>query len=434
MQKNIKKILLIVLIGVLLIPMIQKIIGFAETEDLDGYFVETKNPELSWDKWIDGTYQTNVNQFTEENIGLRNILVRLHNQISYSIFNEANAAGVVIGKNNILFEKGYIDAYFGRDFIGKDSINNKADKLQFINECLNNEGVKLLVVFAPGKASFFPESIPEKYKSDTLSITNHEYWLKACKDRGIPFIDLNSLFPLIKDTATYPLYPEYGIHWSFYGMALGMDSILNYSSKMLGKECRHLKWNKIEIPDTLRKPDYDIAKGMNLLWQLGYKKMPYPVFEFNNNDSLYHPKVISIADSYYWQVISAGINRRVFDMGGFWFYYKDAYTNDGYKKVKDIKVVEELEKQDIVLLMATEATLHKFAFGFIEDVYEKYKNKIDKEKTASNKEQEVNKIIRSILDSEQWKKSIEKKAKEKNVTFEEMLKLDAEYMYSQQNK
>ena len=66
---------------------------------------------------------------------------------------------VVIGKENYLYEKGYIDAFFGVDFIGHDSIAISAYKLKMIQDTLAKLNKTLLIILAPGKGDFFPEYI-----------------------------------------------------------------------------------------------------------------------------------------------------------------------------------------------------------------------------------------------------------------------------------
>ncbi|MBT5933250.1 MAG: hypothetical protein HOH34_07920 [Flavobacteriales bacterium] len=40
--------------------------------------------------------------------------------------------------------------------------------------------------------------------------------------------------------------------------------------------------------------------------------------------------------------------------------------------VNDINVLREVEKHNLILLIATDAMLYKFAFGFIDQLYELY--------------------------------------------------------------
>ena len=89
---------------------------------------------------------------------MRNIFVRINNQIDYSLFNIPNSEGIVIGKEGYLFEKDYIRTCLGKDFLGKSVIDKKLLRTKFIQEFLKTKNIDLIIVFEPGKASFFPQS------------------------------------------------------------------------------------------------------------------------------------------------------------------------------------------------------------------------------------------------------------------------------------
>jgi hypothetical protein len=192
-------------------------------------------------------------------------LVRLNNQISYAFFNKANAKTVVIGKNNYLYEENYIKAYFGSDFIGSDSILHQVQKLKFIADTLARLNKDLILVFAPGKASFFPEYIPQKYLKQRKE-TNFESYLKFAKENNLNLIDFNSFFRSQKGISQFPLYPKYGIHWSYYAACFATDSIAKYIELIRQIDIRDIIWDKITI-EPARNGDNDIMVGMNLLFE-----------------------------------------------------------------------------------------------------------------------------------------------------------------------
>src|SRR5690606_30484493 len=146
-----------ILVILLLMPMVEQKFTFFELSPLNGSFVIHEKPKFSPESWFSGNYQSNLEAYVNQAIGFKNLFVRVYNQIYFSLFNNARANGVIVGEENYLFEESYIKAYVGSDFIGEQKIEEKIRKLKSINDTLNKKKIKLIVVFAPGKGSFYPE-------------------------------------------------------------------------------------------------------------------------------------------------------------------------------------------------------------------------------------------------------------------------------------
>ena len=84
---------------------------------LKGDVKSPNNVEFNLDNWIEGTYQQKKEEHLNEVFGFRSVFVRLNNQIVYSLFSKAKANGVIVGKENYLYEVDYINAYTGNDYI-----------------------------------------------------------------------------------------------------------------------------------------------------------------------------------------------------------------------------------------------------------------------------------------------------------------------------
>jgi hypothetical protein len=180
-----------------------------------------------------------------------------------------------------------------------------------------------------------------------------------------------------------------------------------------------IPWDTIEVTKDLRDTDYDIADGMNLLFTIPHQKMAYPKLLFEKNPNQTRPNVITIADSYYWNIFGSGMATQLFGNNSFWYYNKMAHNKEYSepKKVDELNVKKEIESQDFIFLLASEINLHKFAFGFIDIAFELYST--DKE-TAYYED-----LIRS---SPKWIAKIAKKAKKKNISLDEMIRQDAIWM------
>jgi len=411
MSKPESRFLNYIFIGVfiaLILPYIQSTLNIVKLDPLGGAYQKTEDADFTVAGWFSGEYQEQYEKFFNENFGFRNFFVRLDNQIAYNLFNKAKANEVIIGKEGYLYEMNYLLAYAGKDFIGEDSIRANMQRLKFVQDYLQKENKTVLLVFAPGKGSFYPEYIPDEYLIDK-GPRNYDYCLKACQDIGINLIDFNGYFVLQKEKSKYLLYPKYGIHWSHYGMCTALDSIVHWLEKTRKVNLVNPTWNevKIEEPSNI---DSDIAMGMNLLWKPAADKMAYPELIFKDEKEAVKPSAIVIGDSFYWDMFN--ITPRIFNENNhFWYYNKEVFPqkDNKHKMVDDINLRQELNEHDIFILMCTEANYSRIGWRFIENTYNLLKNGI--EPGIPDFKAKIDKTIKYIRSDEKWMEVIRHKAK-----------------------
>ena len=367
-----KEILLVFILLILIFPAFQQATGLIRVEWLKGSIDAVESDSLTLKSWLSGDYQDQNEKYQNDNFGFRNAFIRLNNEISFDFFKKALANGVIIGKENYLFEENYIKAYYGTDFIGKDSIEHRMKRLKFVQDTLSKLNKDLVLIFAAGKGTYYSEFFPDEFVTKK-GITNYEYHLKWAKSLHINYIDFNSYFLKNKKTTKYPLYPQYGIHWSKYGMCLAADSIIHFIEKKRSIDMNTIYWDQVDMENP-KEEDYDIADGMNLIFKLGSFKMGYPQLKFENSPQKIKPNLLVISDSYYWGMYNFGLSQ-VFDKSHFWYYNKEIYPETFSKPLAplDVDLKKEINDHDVILLMSTQATLPDLGWGFIERMYQLYK-------------------------------------------------------------
>lgn len=401
---------------------------YSKLEPLKGAIVTEKDTVFSVTGWLNENFQHQKEKYLNENFGFRSTLVRLHNQIQFSAFNVAFANGVVVGKNNFLYEMNYLKAVTGADFVGKDSIRHSVNRLKQVSELLNNDGIKMIVVLAPGKGSFYPEYIPDRF-GKPAETTNYSEYRKALLNSGIPFIDFNYWFRAMKDTCSYPLFPKTGIHWSQYGVVLAVDSLTHYIEQITQTDLPDMEVTGIEYDNSIHQDDKDIEDGMNLLFSIPKYKLAYPQTVFHSEGKTKIPS-ITIADSYYWQIYGSGLAGQIFEPAQFWYYFERVYMTgvNGDWAISTVNIPEELRKQKVVLLISTDANLSRFDYGFSSKVIKEYTDITD----PKVMQERIQKKINAILNTPQWLKEVERKAKEKHLSLDTMLYLDAQWVVEQE--
>jgi hypothetical protein len=374
--KNILKFcMLIILIALLLIPIGQNLFCFIKTKPLKGAFELPAKKTFTLTDWFEGSFQQAYDNYYETHIGLREVFIRIKNQIEFSLFKQTTS-WTVIGKDNYLYEEAYINAYLGRDFKGSKIIDSSLQKIMYIQQALKKDNIDLVILFAPGKGSFHKEHIPDRFNPYTKTISNYDYYSRAIKRYPINYIDFNKWFIDKKDTSMYPLYGKFGVHWSEYGAALVGDSTLRYMLQLTEKPFVQLTLKESILSDKKPESDADMMELMNLFFPIEKITMAYPKFIIADTANRIRPNVLTVADSYFWTIINSGIPGNAFnDSSEYWYYNSTAYSKNSETEVKKLDLWKKIKGRDVILIIANEPNMNNIGYGFIDQVYTLYKQR-----------------------------------------------------------
>lgn len=423
-SKIYRYILLVTVAAILFLPLLQSKLNVFKLNPLKGDITNPTQIHFTISDWFSSKYQEEKETYLTAMFGFRSTCVRINNQITYSFFKKAKANGVIIGKDNYLYEESYLDTYNGNDFLGQDSINHTLNRLKYLTDALKKLNKQLIIVFAAGKASFYPEYIPKNYLKSNIDNTNYKAFSSGASEMGLNVIDFNSWFVKNKSTSKYPLYPKNGIHWSKYGMVLAADSIIKTIENMRGIDMSNISYSEIEI----QKPhdeDNDIGDGMNLLVDLKGFDMAYPKVVINN-EKKDKPNVLVISDSFYWGIYNFGISN-CFGNSHFWYYNKQVYPESATKELltDNLNVGEEILKNDVIIIMATEATLKNIGWGFIEKAESYFKGNLSSKTEHLISAKKIKDWKEYIKKDPKWLANIKLTANKKNISVDSVLTLDA---------
>lgn len=363
------------LIVMLLMPLAQKIFSIVELRPLRGAYTLPEKKPFTVSDWFEGNFQQASDSYIETHIGLRQALIKIKNQIEFSLFKQTSS-WAVIGKDNYLYEEAYIDAYLGKDFIGSAAISDILKKLNYVQQALKKDGIDLIVVFAPGKGSFHKEHIPDSYRPGVKSISNYDYYSGAIKKYPINVIDFNKWFLDRKDTSVYPLYGKFGVHWSRYGAAIATDSLVRFMKQVTRKPIRQVKFKEVNFSDKETESDADMWELLNLVFPIERIKMAYPVFIEGDTLNCIRPNVLTVADSYFFTMGYSGIPDKVYsDSSEYWYYNSKAYSKGKEAEVKDLDLWTKIKDRDVIVIMNNEPGMKYLSNGFIDQVYDLYKKR-----------------------------------------------------------
>lgn len=424
-----KRLLLGIIFLVLLLPAVQTFFPFFSEKQLDGTFIPNPHTPLSTQSYFDGSFQKDFEPELNDQLGFHRSLVRFRNQCWLWMLGETALPGSVVGKEGYLYEEPYILAATGKDFIGRKAIGTMTAKLKALQDTLAAHHVTLLIVFAPGKASVYPEFIPDRYGAPVKE-NNHFVMRAAFDSAGINLIDFNSYFTEQRKALPYPVYPKTGTHWSDMAALHAMDSIAHYIGIKKNVHMPSVIYAGEEWSGIPRHSDDDLGSSLNLFFPFKNYRMAYPKFEIDNGPGKAKLSVLTVADSYFQLLRDAGWETKVCAQHQDWYYNQTVRYTDGRpdKNVLDMDIRETVLQQDVVMILAGEMNYGKLSWGFIDDAYQVL---VRHQPLAGKRLREIENEIRR---DSNWLNMVKEKASRMNIPLDTMIRRDALFILRGENQ
>ncbi len=428
----IKNSLLAIVFLVVFAPLIQSNLNLFKIKDLKGFFTRAEDVDISFDRWNSAEYQEVKEKYLTENFGFRNTLIRVMNQIRYSLFKKTAAPEVIFGKENCLFTKVYLDSYTGKNFIGLAEVKRKSLLVKELQDKMSAVGKIYVPVIAPNKARYYSEYLPDNvYK---VNCTNYEMFTFWFKKLGVKYIDFEDYFLKAKKTTKYPLFSKSGIHWNSYGQTIVADSIINYLNVNFNLVTNKLVYEKnISLSDSISDADDDILGGMNLFVdQLEDVKYVYPVCTFKKVTDK-KPALLTIGDSFNYGIQRTNFQNEVFSDYKLLYYFKEVvpYTGDN-EAFQKLNLKDEINRHDVILTLFTEQNFVNYGCGFIEKAIDILDGKDDgsinvipAEDMKEMKAEKVKEMIQFIKKDSKWLSALKERSAKENVPLDTLIKSDA---------
>ena len=368
-MKGRKTALYILFLVGLLLPVVQMWTRWVPQPTLRGAYEKHARPQLTAKSWFSGEFQEAYELYFNDSVGFHPQLTRLYNMARFRLFHESNANNIVFGIDDYLYEQDYIDAHYGTDYIGMDSIRAQVLRVRQLQDDLAAQGKTLIVFLAPSKADYLPEYIPVSQRKSHTDSTNHRQFSRLLQAEGVNVIDYNTHYQSLKATTPYPLYPQYGIHYSHYGMLQATDSLIRYIERIRHCQLPRIVVDRYEVSHKPQFTDYDLGSVLNMAGR-PLKSFPlcYPVWHWSEERAPEPLKMIAVADSYFWAMFDIGLESRCMD-GSFWYYNSSVYpaTFDKATFTSELDIAKEIGDADIVLIMSTTPGLRTFSWGFLDN-------------------------------------------------------------------
>ena len=415
---------------------LQGFTGMVKMKPLSPYTsnIVVEKQDLTFKTYWDGSYQEYLAQQARKSTGFREFFSRCHNQVAYTCFGKIANPNVVEGENHEFYLKGCLDDVTGQLLVRNygtvdnakfDAQKNVEETLTLI-DTLRQHGTQFLFVFCPTKPAVYPETMPEAFKDSVSDFVLADYYIELFKENNIPHIDFYNYFKSLKDSFPYPLYTRFGSHWSEATIPFVADSILRKLEAVTS-----YRLPSVEVVDPNLNRDYsdqdgELETSIDLLLPLWKPRASRPISALQDTLGKDRPNLLVVGDGYFTP-LQGSCFVKAFNRWDFWLYNQTSISSRpelNWKYLNQLfNTAETLEQADIVIALYTSNYLLNFMSGFSKSALELYEN------GGTNEQEAIQALMESIKNDPQWFSVIQQQAKERGISVEENLRLNATYVY-----
>ncbi len=332
-------------------------------------------PQFNLNDWNRGIFQEEFQTWFQKKIGLREYYIRLDNQINFSLFNECKSYknAIVLGKNNWLYERPYINSYRGMDRVPRKELEKRIAQMKQLQDLLEKENIVFLFIISPSKATVYPEYLPQRYLRGYQHgiLSNYDDVKELLDAYQVHYLDAHQYFVSQKNKAMYRLFLPGGTHWSHYGAYLFCLNIIDAIERQGNFSLGDLTGEPMLVDNHPRGTDRDLAGLMNVLDKHATDSRtahPNINVSFSKNDV--HPNGLIVGSSFSHQ-ITCYMTDKLFNKRDLYYYYKRNMQYPVQSQDTSVPKGSELKavifKKQVVILEANESALNDIGCGFIQE-------------------------------------------------------------------
>ena len=434
-MKNHTKTILFALSGLLLFAsMMQKWFNLPRFRALKGVVEEQPMPSLSFQNYCDGSFQEQTEVYLKQHFGYREPLIRLYNQYLWDFYQKTPVSKGILtfGKDGWLYEPWVVNDYYQIHFhfhayTAEEMTKRLADetkRLYQLQHILKPYNKHLFVCIAPSKDWIYPEHLPENL--DTRYEDEEKMSARIfCKDEytklGIDYLDLEQYFLKVKDTADFLLFPQTGTHWTKYASLFAADTLIRYMEHLGNINMKNIVIGPRTLQDA-DEADKDLEGLLNLIRPLPRPKCYYASVATNNDSSAVKPKMITIGDSFWWNITNQLPMQDIFSAAPYWYYNSTIHFDNTYHSVDEVNLVDEIFSADFINLFYSATQLYRMNNDFTKKAL--LALCYDPEEIALANAT----IEKGIRADSAWTARLKQKAETQGTTFEEAVHSEAKWL------
>ena len=414
--------------------LLQKQFNIFKFEKLKGVVEEKPMPKLTLQNYADGTFQRDTEAHLKQNFGFREPMVRLYNQCLWDFFGQSAVVGeqFLMGKDCWLYEPWFVEDHYQTRYLAYYSdtaamakrMRNDAKRVFQLQQILKPYGTYLFVGQLPGKDLVYSEYLPANPKPELENMPkiSPRYFFEDEFERwGIDHVNFEHWFMQLKRDTDLPLFPQTGTHWTKYASLMAADSLIRYMEKLGRINMANLVIGEPHY-EKAQSPDDDLESLMNLMRPLPKPKYPYAEVCTDGDTTIDKPKLITIGDSFWWNIALQLPMNEIFNAYPYWYYFSTIYYDGTHNNVSEIDLVDEVLSADFIMLSYSSALQYYLGNGFL--------NRAILALCYDPKEIEAGKArAKAVIESnEPWMDKVNNKASQLGLTVDAILNDEVNYL------
>ncbi len=306
---------------------------------LKGFIKEIKTPTLDLAHFKSHDVQKYVEEKLTIQLPLRSFLIRLNNQIYYSLFkrSHSNLAKIVVGKSNQLFEMVYINSYCGfvdTAFSDPVKLIDWANKIKILSDFFEKQGKTFVYVITPSKAEYVPEAIPTRFHCKIQGTAPHVKTIeRLLTERKIRYVNGSDLMFALTEKHGVPMFPKGGSHWNMLAASEEANALI---ATINGSG--HVRLNPIQFDYQLQHDA--LGDDRELMGLLNVLKPNYhyivPEITFKKIKSPSPLKAAFVGGSFLEKIVNILAENQILSKISFYRYFMEKQTDyvAGQKPIK----------------------------------------------------------------------------------------------------
>lgn len=361
---------------ILWLPLIQRWTHWVPESGLGGIETPTPRAQLTWSNWFNGSFQRQFEDRLTRRIGFRGLLVRIDNQINYSLFNRpisGRGTRVLVGKEHWLFEETYLDRYNSSKLAAEEDNRDRMQKLARLRDLLRQRGKGFLVILAPSKVEIYPEYLPPKkvVPGRQLRFSDYEKMAPLLDEYHIPWLDVPRSFREYKKQSDTPLFSKGGVHWNYYAASLVTTQMVDLLKQQTGRNFAQMACQGVRVDNQVFGTDNDLGDLLNILtWRWDQGPQVHPILKSVPDATAVKPRLLFVGDSFIFTLTYLLQTNQLVSTTTTFYYYKRRFEYPaGTESPIDhdrLDLAAEIDRVDAVILEINEYWLPKIGFGFVE--------------------------------------------------------------------
>lgn len=365
------------IVGFIIIMLMPPILqNFSSLFSLSGVTEAALLPDFSLKGIMDGSLQESVNTYYSQNLPGRDLMIKVRNQVIFSLFSKSPNSNIVIGKDDVLFEKEYIlkyEKYYPP--VTREFTEELCENLTSIQEILESRGKEMYIFITPTKVRYYEDYVPDIYVQSNRfpdEEGNYEQFTETLKQYNLHVYDSIPYINQLTETADYPLFHRTGTHWSQVLSSKVTADFIHYLNEHSRYSFSEISITYHPVPEPLY-PDADIFNSLNLLISPYDNNYLQADWQFQPMEEE-RPNLLCRGGSFMGQTLVPLINLGYFN--------KDTYIENtsvthcpfnqftSFSDYSEIDLEHEFDQADIIIFEVNEAHIPVMSFSMIDYLME----------------------------------------------------------------